>query len=210
MVESKEVIEYLLNHLDLKNCVSMFVAGSVPEVLEPQIDLDVFFVIDERKKAVFFDNLVEVTDKFVKKNSGVVYSFFRGPIKFERKGLIHFSVYTESNNYTAENKELFVNEHTTMLRSLLKTGKVLYGKSAKMLLKDVDLSNTDSINEHKERSREELRILKEKSYVDFPEWKKTSLGWKLVRTKIKADAFLRKDLIGYFEKSLNVRKNLLS
>ena len=37
-------------------------------------------------------------DKFLEKHSGITYSFFRGPLKYKHKGLIHFIVYTYSEN----------------------------------------------------------------------------------------------------------------
>jgi len=205
MVKSSEVLEYLKGNLDFGNCVSVFTAGSISDELVPQSDFDVFIVIDKKKKNEFFDNLIEIMDKFVEEGKEVIYSLFRGPIKFEKEGLIHFLVFYDGKDFDENERELFRNESIMVLKSLKESGRVLYGKKVGDLIRDVDLKDSGEIGKRKKRLKEKLKLIKESGHVDYPEWKRIRGEWKLSRTKIKASKFLRDYLIGYYEKHL---KNL--
>lgn len=95
IISSKQVINYFKRNVNLDNCVSVFLAGSTPNKLVPESDLDIFIVIEEKYKNKFLDNLVKIMNKFIKQNENVTYSLLRGPIKYKTKGLIHFNIYTQ-------------------------------------------------------------------------------------------------------------------
>ena len=128
MVTSKEAIDYVKKNLDGKNYISMFVAGSIPNELIPQSDLDIFIIVNGEYKNKFFNNLKEIMDEFVSKNKETVYSFFRGPLKYRNKGLIHFMVYVTENNNELGTRGLFkhglkqIMDRQGIFMSFLKTG----------------------------------------------------------------------------------------
>lgn len=209
VIFSEEVIKFLRESLNKENYFSFFVGGSVPEKLISQSDLDLFFVVKDRRKNEFFENLVNIMDKFIQKNPKVVYSFFRGPIKYKNKGLIHFLIYTHGAGYDKENKEYFLNEHRTVLKSLFSKSKLISGKPLRELFNGFDLNERVATEKAKSRSNEKLEILRKEGYVNFPEWKKTDSGWKLLRTKKICSGFLKNYLIGYFEKNSRGRNENL-
>ena len=206
MTTSAEIINYLKKNVDKENYVSMLLVGSKPSELLPGKDLDIFLVIKGRRKNEFFENLVAKMDKFVEDNPNIIYSFFRGPIKDENKFLIHFVIYTEEKEVDPNNKEIFINEQRTVLKNLTNSAELISGKSLNELLKKIDLNEKDKINGVLDKTREKYEILKKENYIDYPEWKKTKEGWKMLRTKKLLSKYLRNYLLGYFEKNLGLKK----
>jgi hypothetical protein len=171
--------------------------------LIPESDLDLFFVIDETKKDVFFNSLTQLMNLYIgRSDKKITYTFFRGPIKYKTKGLVHFLVYTISKNPNQTNKELFINEHKTVLISLVNTAKLIYGKNLNELVRDVNLKDSVQLENNVNRLKEKYEILKQEGYIDYPEWKKTRKGWQFLRTKKFASSFLKEYLLKYFEKGL--------
>lgn len=205
MVTSKEAIDYVKRNLNKRDYVSMFVAGSLPKKLLPQSDLDIFFIVDGKYKNQFFDNLKKIMDEFVSKNKSVTYSFFRGPLKYKYKGLIHFLIFTHEKELDMTNKELFLNEHISVLKNHLKSAKIIYGKSLSYLLKNMnwerkDTSGTDWI-------KRKRKLLREENVIQYRLWKKTKKGWKFIRIRKKPSKFLKEYLLKYFSKHLQPNKN---
>lgn len=95
MTTSNEVISYLKKNLSKKYYVTMFVSGSLPKELEPGTDLDIFIVMKNEFRDNFFKNLDKIMKNFTNKNKKTTYAFFRGPIKYKNKALIHFIIYTD-------------------------------------------------------------------------------------------------------------------
>lgn len=205
MTKSTEVIDYIKNNLDSKNFETIFAAGSLPDELIGGSDLDIFCIIKSERKNEFFEDIKEKMDKFLKNKPKLKYSFFRGPIKYKNKGLIHFLVYThEDNPKDLDSSELFINELRQILKSYLSTGIVLCGKKLQLLMKNINLNDEQAIIEGISKTRKKYEILKKTNTINFPQWKKTSKGWKLLRTRIVASQYFRKYLIGSFEKKMGL------
>ena len=181
----------------------MFVAGSIPEELIPKSDLDIFIVVDGRYRNEFFNNLVAIINPFVKKRKGLTYSFFRGPLKYKNKGLIHFIIYTEEWNNEYGNREQFKHELRETLKNFLKTGKVIMGKSINYLVRDVDFSKRDIKYDNTKVIGEKYKTLKDKGYIKYKKWKKTKKGWKLMRARKYPSEFFKNYLLNYFKKHLS-------
>lgn len=167
MVSSREIIKYIKKNLDKKDYSSMFIAGSLPQNLVPTSDLDIFFVIPSSKKDYFFDNLSSIMDNFVKIHKGIIYSFFRGPIRYKHKGLIHFLIYTEEKIPNFNNTEQFVSESRLVLRKLLKTARVIRGKSLRELTKEADLKNKVVASKNVEKMKEKYNLLQNHNKISF-------------------------------------------
>ncbi|MCA9485961.1 MAG: hypothetical protein KC506_03905, partial [Nanoarchaeota archaeon] len=185
-------------NLNSERYISFFLAGSVPEVLEPKADLDFFFVIPGNQREEFFGELTGLMNKFLEGEEEVIYSFFRGPIKFEDKGLIHFLVYTDESY--DENGSMFTSERLPVLKGLLGNAKVISGKSFDELLESFDFEDSERVKTDLKKGESKYEILKEKGTVNYPEWKKTAEGWKFMRTELKVEGFLKEYLLGYFGK----------
>jgi hypothetical protein len=198
MLKSEGVINYLKENLDSENFISMFLAGSVPEELEPKSDLDFFFVIRGEKKDEFFEELTSLMDKFLKDEKNVIYSFFRGPIKFEHKGLVHFLVYTDESY--DENGSMFSSERLPVLKGLLGSAELLGGKNFDELLREFDLDDEEKTEVDVKKGQNKYEILKEEGTVNYPEWKKTEKGWKFERTELKVSGWQKDYYVSYFEK----------
>ena len=192
MVTSKEIISYLNENLDKNTYISFFISGSLPEKLVPQSDLDLFFVIDETKKDIFFDKLSKLIKKYINQsNEKITYTFFRGPLKYKDKGLIHFLVYTTNKNTEPLNKELFINEHRTVLISLIHSAKVINGKDLYELTRSVDLKDFHQLKSNNNRSNEKYILLKKEGYINYPEWKKNNPGLETFKNKENCEWFLK-------------------
>lgn len=202
MVSSKEVINYLKNNLNSKYYLSFFIAGSVPNELLPQTDLDIFIVINGKYRNGFFDNLTNIMDKFISKNKSVAYSLFKGPLKYKTKGLIHFIIYTEEGNDEYGNREQFKHELRETLKNFLRTAKIIHGKSINELIKNIDFFKKDERLDNKKVISEKYETLKEKGYIQYKEWKKTKKDWQLVKVKKYPNKFFKEYLTHYFEKNL--------
>jgi len=203
MNHPKDVVNYLKNSLNRENLETIFVVGSLPEELVGGSDLDIICVIKSENKDEFFEDVKNKMDNFLKDKPRLKYSFFRGPLKYKNKGLIHFLVYVyEKNPKNPKSSELFVNESVQVLNSYLTTGKVLFGKKPSMLVKNVNQGNLQKLNIGIAKTKSKYEILKKKNTINFPQWKKTSNGWKLLRNRIFASKYFRNYLINYFEKRI--------
>jgi hypothetical protein len=204
MTNSLEVISYLNKNLKKRNIVSLFIAGSVPNVLLPKSDLDIFIVIKAQRKNYFFENLANIMNPFVKNNKGIKYSLFRGPLKYNNLGLIHFIVYTEeknSNDY--EDRVQFRNESRPVLKSFLKKSKIIYGKTIKQMTQEINWKDTNKFNEDILRLKDKYIILKNKNWIKYREWKNLNGNWEFIPTKKYPGKFLKKYLIHYFKNNLS-------
>ena len=130
MIKSKEVLNILEEEIDPNNYISFFIAGSLPNKLEPNTDFDLFFVIKSKKVQEFFSNVTTIVSKIIRDKSKLTYSFFRGPLKYKDKALLHFIVYTDSlRRGSLTKREQFINEDPLVLKSLLKKSKIILEKN---------------------------------------------------------------------------------
>lgn len=199
IVTSKQVLKYLKENLNFKQCVSVFIAGSVPEKLVPESDLDVMIVIKGRYKDEFLDNLKRIMDRFVEENKSVTYSFLKGPIKYKNKGLVHFILYSWEDHDKIGNKEQFKHEHLSMAYKLMQTEKTLYGKKINQMLNFNKVSKKD-LKEDVKYFKEKYGDLRKAKFILSREWRKTKSGWKLVQFKRNLDPYTRSYLLKYVQK----------
>ena len=210
MTSSKKVIEYLKNNVLDENIVSMFISGSIPESLSPGSDLDIICVIKEEKKNEFFENIVVIMDELVKNQENITYTFFRGPIKLEKDGLIHFVIYTESKKPDFQDREQFIGESRPVLKGFLSNNYVLKGKSVEELTKEVDFSNTEISEKDFTNMLKKRDILLEKGTINYPLWEEINGDWKFSRKEIQTNSFLKQYLLKYYEKNINKAKKISS
>ena len=210
MLTSKKVLEYLKKNVSDKNIASMFVAGSLPEKLLPGSDLDIICVIKEEKKNEFFENIIAIMDELLKNQKNITYTFFRGPIKLEKDGLIHFVIYTESEKQDFQDREQFVGESRPVLKGFLSNNYLLKGKSVEELTKEVDFLNTEISEKDLNNMLKKRKILLEKGTINYPLWNEINGDWTFSRKEIKANSFLKQYLLKYYEKNINKAKKNLS
>jgi len=203
MLSSGEVIKYVSANINRLNYSSMFIAGSLPEKLIPTSDLDIFFVIKGWKKDNFFENLTEVMDGYIKKHKEVTYTLFRGPIKYKHKGLIHFIVYTEERKHDFSDREQFIGESRPVLKTLLKNGKVVRGKSLESLLLGINWSDVNTIENDIANMKRKYSILQKENKINYKQWKRTPNGWKYLKTTKHVSKFLKEYLTHYFKKNIS-------
>jgi GNAT superfamily N-acetyltransferase len=202
MKTSKEVIEYLKKNIDRKDYTTFFTAGSLPEKLIPQSDLDLFFVIRNDRVDQFFDRLTRIMKRFLGNDRSARYSLFRGPLKYKNQGLIHFIVYTEDANENTNMGDAFKSELNHVKKSLLKTADIVSGSELKHIIKAEDLKNEKLSKKHIDKMKMKYTILKTKGYIKFREWKKTKNGWRFTYTRKYASDWFKDYLIHYYKKNL--------
>ncbi|MCR4327854.1 MAG: hypothetical protein NUV46_04725 [Nanoarchaeota archaeon] len=198
---SEEVIKYLKTNLNEKNFLSFFTAGSIPKELIPGSDLDLFFIVRGTNKNNFFDSLDEISKKFIHKKRNITYSFFRGPLKFKTKALIHFIVYTEENHSAFGNREQFKHELEPVVNSLINSSKLISGIPLNKLIKKISRDNRN-LKEDINYLGSKYDILKKEGFIKYREWKKCGNDWKFLDAKIYPNKFLKNYLIKYYEKNL--------
>jgi hypothetical protein len=180
----------------------MFIAGSTPDELFPESDLDIFIVMKHGHEDRFFDNLTYIMDKFLYGDKTVKYSLFRGPLKYKNKGLIHFIVYTEEPLKKGYTTDAFKHELRHVLESLNKTAKIIQGKSIKELIKDVNLKDKKTADSHLDRIRKKYSTFRNKNFIRYRQWKKTPKGWRFVPTWRYCSKYFRTYMNHYFKKNL--------
>lgn len=201
MKTSKEVILYLKKNLDIHNLLTVFYAGSIPNELTSESDLDIFIVMKKGKEDRFLNNLTRTMNKFIEKDNSVTYSFFRGPLKYKNKGLIHFIIYTEEHMPTTSFGDAFKDEIREVLKTLAQSAKVIKGKNPKAILKKIDLNVASKKGHDITKLKNKYKIFQEKNYIKYREWKKTKAGWRFNPTKKYASKFFRTYLMHYFKKN---------
>ena len=199
MTTSSEAIYYLKKSLDKRYYVSMFISGSLPKELEPGTDLDLFIVMKDKFRNNFFNNLDKIMKNFIKKNKKITYAFFRGPIKYKNKALIHFIIYTD---IPTKERVAFRQELLQILKNHKKNAKILYGKSINDLVKGIDLEDKEKQKAHIEKIRKRQRLFKKTGYIAYRKWKKVNGHWVLRRTWIKPGKFLKPHIKKYYQKNL--------
>lgn len=209
MLESKQIVKFISNNLNKKNYVSLFTIGSLPKILKPKNDLDIFFVISPNKRNIFFNEIEKIIKKLIKKDNTVAYSFFRGPLKLKDKGLIHILVYLNGNVSYKQDKirKYLINEQKLVLKSFKDTAKLIRGKSIKELLRKVDLENSELITVNIDSIKNKQELLKTKGYIIYPEWKKINGIWKFKRIKKHVDNYLKTELLNYYKKRIPKKTN---
>lgn len=197
--KSADLINFLKNSIESKNYVTMLVAGSKPEILGPQTDLDIFTVVRDEKRDEFFENLKLAMNNYLKDYSGTKYSLYRGPLKYKNHGLIHFLCYTDEHN--TDDVVSIYNENRTVLRTLINV-PAISGKNLSNILSGINIYDESKISLEKEKYLKKLNILKEKGYNQHREWKKEGDEWVFEYTKKYASKFLKEYLIHYYEKNI--------
>lgn len=209
MTTSKDTIKYIAKNLKKENYVCLFVAGSIPEELIPQSDLDIFIVVKNDKTQEFFDDLTKIMNSFLKTRKRIEYSFFRGPLKYKNHALIHFITYLENETDKRTKGSPFSEEAFHVLKSLMSKYRLIKGKDPKTLLKNYDFNNNTIKEKHRTKSEGKYKILKKEGYIKYREWKKINGIWKFTYTKKYASKWLKNYLLSYYEKNLynkNARK----
>ena len=127
--------------------------------------------------------------------------FFRGPLKYKHKGLIHFIVYTQNKKYPdTNNREQLIGETLPVLKSLIDGAKVIVGKDLQSLTKDVDFSNMNTLEVDISSFKRKYDLLINKQKTSYRAWTKTRNGWRFRRQTKKVGDFLRDYLKNYYEK----------
>ena len=183
-MKTRNFLDNFLKQKFITYCSSVFLAGSVPDKLTNGKDIDVFVVINDKNVNLFLTEVSKFMNNIVKENPSITFSFLRGPIKFNNKGLVSFLVYTESEKFSAKDKRLFVNERKIILKKLMKTGKVIYGKPINEIVGNFDFDNS-ILEKEKEELRKKGKCLNDNGYLDYPEWKRICGKWKFIRMKRK-------------------------
>ena len=186
-MKTSKVIEEL-KRLPLNTYYSFFRVGSASEDLEKGGDLDLVFVINEEHMTKFFDSAVKTLNSLKKLDKDLDFTFFRGPIRYKNKKLIHVVVYT---------KQQFINENQPVLKNYLDTGKVISGISLKNLLRDVKFTKLKENLEQMEAKWGKILLT---GKINFPEWKKIGNNWELVRTEIVLGDFQKEYWHKYIQK----------
>lgn len=187
------VREFLSTRIDEKLVRSVFVAGSLPEVLKPGSDIDIFVVAHKETFDEFMNELEAAAQEFVEQHPICTYTFFRGPIKYEAHALLHFVIYT---NGVPGIKEDFQNEPPQVFEGILRQYDVIMGCDPKEMKEKMDLSS----NSHEQREEYMKRKAKEffqQGQVTYRAWKNTS-RWEFVPETITLDAWQRENLKKYF------------
>jgi hypothetical protein len=201
-VASSSVIRYVQDNFNPNHYETLFVGGSVPEIMVPQSDLDIYVSVKSENKNDFFSRLTFFMDSFIFYRQGITYSTYRGPLKYKNKGLIHFLCYTSDVGVDLSDKAPFRNENRLVLKSLLKNHTLLGGATLKDVLKDVNLEDTEVIGKEIEKLKWKLELLKTKGYNCHKEWKLNDGNWEFTQTKKYCSDFLKDYLIKYYEKYL--------
>ena len=196
---SGEVINYLKKNLDKRNYLSMFITGSIPEQLVPQSDLDIFIIIKNSNRNQFFNSLTQIMDKFIINKKQITYSFYRGPLKYKYKGLIHFIIYTDIK--TREGVS-FNDEHLQLLKSFKEKAKIISGKTICELTSDIDWSLKEDKDMNKKWLKKKYDLFKKTKSINHKKWVKIGNNWKIRRIWKKPSKFLTGVLNEYYEKHL--------
>ncbi|MFH1325464.1 MAG: hypothetical protein ABIH49_01685 [archaeon] len=187
--------EYLKKSVPKKYVRSLFIAGSAKEELPPGSDVDTFFVAYKETLNEFLNDLTSKLKSFVKRNPSFMYTYFRGPIKFENKILIHCVIYT--NGKGPGKIEDFQNEPPQVFEGILKKYDVILGDNPIKIKPEMDLGKKP----HKEREEYMKRKANEfwnRNSVTYREWKKTKDKWAFEIKTIKLSPWQKEHLEKYF------------
>ncbi len=205
MRTSEEVINFVKKNLEKKFYISMFVAGSVPEKLTPQSDLDIFIVMKNKYREAFFNNLNDIMDRFMRNEKNLTYSFYRGPLKYKNKGLVHFIIYTDVD--TSEGAS-FKGELLQMLRIFKEKGsvRIISGQTISELTEGVDWNDKKRIEFDMGRVGNPYKLLLNKNLVIYKQCMKVNGKWKYTKTWKRPSKFLANYLSGYYLKNLSLKE----
>lgn len=142
-------------------------------------------------------------NKYLKNKQDIKYTFFRGPIKYKNKGLIHFVIYLKSKKPDFEDRAQFIGESRPVLKSLLAKHEIINGERIEQLLKNVDFSNTNITKKDISKMRTKHERLIKEDKICYSEWKKTKNGWQFIRTNKKVSKYLKNYLNNYYTKHIN-------
>lgn len=198
---SNEVVEYLKNNLTKKYYESLFYIGSKPEFLVPQSDFDIFFIVKNDKKNEALDELHYLMSKFVKQNEGVAFSFYKGPIKYKYKGLVHFLIYLR-DEVPGKSNLAFSQDHKVVLKNAINLCTLVRGTHPEDLLKHVNLNDEENIGASMDKWREKKKRLIDKNIMSNNCWKKKDDEWSLKKVYKTPSFFLRNYLLKYFDKHI--------
>ncbi|MGV8168444.1 MAG: hypothetical protein ACP5N3_00140 [Candidatus Nanoarchaeia archaeon] len=200
IVRSSEVIEYLKERINPKYYETLFTAGSLPEKLVPQSDLDIFVSVKHEYKNEFFNQLTTVMDSYIAEHKEVKYSLYRGPLKYKHKGLVHFLCFTDEICQDLENRRPFRNENRRVLKTLLNNYSLIGGDPLEKVLDGVNIYEEERNEYELNKFKTKLEILKEKGYNAHRSWKQKNGEWNFYRERKYASQFLKEYLIRYYEK----------
>jgi len=201
MVTSKEVIAFLRQHVSKQKYVGIFYAGSLPKILIPGSDLDIFLVMKHNKDQECLNELSTLMKIVQKNHTEITYSFYRGPVKYKHKGLVHFIIYSQNkqkNNPSAH----FLEENRQVLANLKKSAKTIIGKHPRTILGNFDVHDSNSNKETRERWIKKYKRLLRYNRIQHREWKKIRGKWKFRYTYKQPNKYLREYLIKYYKKTI--------
>jgi len=197
LAKSKDVINYLKKKLNKNNFASLFICGSVPELLGPGKDLDLFVVTKTGREFNALNDLDKSMKKLINKYDKLTYRFLTGPMKYKHKGLIHILTYTEKPLKKHE-KIHFEKEHQSVLVNLLKAKIILMGKHPKSLINNFPTKK--EIDKDKKRVKKNYTQLTKEGLVSKRQWVKTKDGWKRKKITMRPSKFLREEMLKYYKK----------
>ncbi|MCF7866810.1 hypothetical protein K9L67_01705 [Candidatus Woesearchaeota archaeon] len=201
-MKTKKIINYLKNNLNKENIGSMFLAGSQPEYLDMKKDIDVFFIMKRGRENEFLDDLTSRSETLVSSSKDMTYSFFRGPLKFSDKGLVHYIIYSEKPLKHEKSSDAFVNEAKQVLKCAGVKNTLIFGRTPSDYLIDVDLNDRNVLRKESDKFRTKYESFLENNFIEFGEWVKNSGAWSFERSRIYPDNFQKRYLKKYFLKNM--------
>lgn len=196
IINYSELRSYLKDNLKLDCLRSLFIAGSVKEEFSGGSDIDIFVIIYEDKLNSFLDDLTQKMNKFIEDNPSFIYSYFRGPIKFEEKILLHFVIYTD-NPDKPKKVEDFQNEPPQVFEGILKRYDLISGEDPINLKGEMNLDEP-SREEREEYMKKKAEYFFKEDIVKYSEWKKENKEWKFISSQIKLSSWQKEHLEKYF------------
>lgn len=200
----KEVINLIDEQLPEELYLSFSLVGSKPPFLEPRADIDLLFIVKNDNKDEFFTKLNEICCVIEKENPRVTHSFIKGPIKHDKKGLIHLIAFLETPPIDASDLTFcFEQDDPRKIRSHCKKAKLIRGKPLNECIKGVDLNNQERIEQFVKRDKQQLKKL-ETGSVALPTWRSDTAGkWSFVFEEINLDDYLKEHMKKYYQKSIS-------
>ena len=187
--------DFLTGAIFSRHVRSVFVAGSFADEIVPGSDLDLFIIVHKKHLNSFLNSFSRKLKLFIDKNPSFIYTFFRGPIKFENKKLIHCVIYTDGK---VGNVSDFQNEPPQVFEGILNKYEVLIGEDPKIIAPEMNL-NEPSRNERESYMRQKAKYFWDEGKVVYREWVKVGESWKFERKTIELTGWQKEHLKKYFE-----------
>ena len=194
----------LLDELLPRNSYQTFsTVGSRPEILRPQTDIDLVFIVKNEQKHSFLNNLSETCKTLADQYPLLTHSFFIGPIKDQYKALLHCLVYTSDEGSPEDNpREQLTKEYPGVLKNFCKSEKVIRGPSIASYLDETTFADEQGILDKKERDRKRIETCKEWSSITALCWEQDNKNWVLRPVERKLSDWERNYLSQYYMKAV--------